>query len=71
MGHRRHVDNTFMSGDLYKESERGINRVNRRRMNRKKVTQGPLKWLRNAFFSGNWTPTHPLVTLITLNLTPL
>ena len=23
-----------------------------------------------TLFSGNWTPTHPLVTLITLNLTP-
>ena len=22
------------------------------------------------YFSGNWTPTHPLITLITLNITP-
>ena len=31
---------------------------------------GAIQVLRNAF-SGNWTPTHPLVTLITLNLTPV
>ena len=31
--------------------------------------KGPLKCY-VTFFCGNWTPTHPLVTLITLNLTP-
>ena len=31
--------------------------------------KGPLKCY-VTLLSGNWTPTHPLVTLITLNLTP-
>ena len=32
--------------------------------------KGPFKCYVTLFFSGNWTPTHPLVTLITLNITP-
>ena len=32
-------------------------------------TKGPFKCYVTLFF-GNWTPTHPLVTLITLNITP-
>ena len=34
------------------------------------IHQGAIQVLLNAFFPRNWTPTHSLVTLITLNLTP-
>ena len=34
------------------------------------LDKGPFKCYVTLFF-GNWTPTHPLVTLITLKITPL